>query len=61
MGPLLINALLHQCFLREGFQGVSQEGKASVFCMNWKIKCNWGSGGLVSPSVGLMGDQGPKH
>ena len=30
------------------------------FCLNWKIKHNWGSGGTMSPSVGSLGDQGAK-
>ena len=42
-------------------QGFSQEGKNSVFCVNWEIKCNWGSGGgggHCEPLSGFRGGPG---
>ena len=41
-----------------GYQGVSQEKKNYVLCMNWEITCCWGSGYTASPSLGSVGDQG---
>ena len=38
----------------------ARKEKYSAFCMTWEIKCNWGSGATVSPSVGLVGDQEAK-
>ena len=32
----------------------------SLFCMNWEIKCNWGSVDTTSPSVDSLGGQGTK-
>ena len=28
--------------------------------MNWKVKCNWGSGDTLSHSLGSLDDQGAK-
>ena len=29
-----------------------------IFCMNWEIKCSWGSGCSVGPSTGSEGTRG---
>ena len=39
---------------------LARKEKNSVFCMNWEVKCNWGSRGTVSPLVVSVGDQGAK-
>ena len=34
--------------------------KKSAFCMNWEIKCNWGSEGYCEPLSGFSGGLGAK-
>ena len=41
-------------------QGVSQEGKNPVICMNWEIKCNWGCGEHCEPFSRIIGEHGGK-
>ena len=37
---------------------LARKEKNSAFCMNWELKCSWGPGRTVSPSLGYIGDQG---
>ena len=45
---------------RRDIRALARKKKNDLFCMNWEIKRNWGSGSNVSNSVGSVGDQGAK-
>ena len=40
------------------FRVLARKGKNYMLCVNWEIKCNWGSERTVSPSMGSGGPGG---